>query len=263
MDSVDGAGSAQVVVDPNVLDEKGSTSIDFYRPSPDGKLVAVSLSSGGSESGAVHIFETSTGKEAFEVVPRVNGGTAGGDLAWTADGTGYFYTRYPAPNERPAEDLAFYQQVFFHKLGSPATEDRYELGKNFPKVAEIRIQTHPKKNYVIASLQAGDGGAITQYLRTPDGAWKQLTNAEDMVVKADFGTNDDVYLVSRKEAPRGKILRLRLTAPRLSEAATILPEGEDVIEADFWGVPAVVDTASRIYLTYNVGGTYAKHRNQQ
>src|SRR5262249_35844747 len=90
MDSLDAAASARTIVDPNTLDQKGSTSIDFYRPSPDGKLVAVSLSSGGSESGDVHIFEKSTGKEVYEVVPRVNGGTAGGDLAWTADGSGYF-----------------------------------------------------------------------------------------------------------------------------------------------------------------------------
>src|SRR5512138_3420581 len=34
MESVDAAGNARVVVDPNVLDQKGSTSIDFYRPSP-------------------------------------------------------------------------------------------------------------------------------------------------------------------------------------------------------------------------------------
>jgi len=254
MDSLNAAASARVVVDPNTMDQRGSTSIDFYRPSPDGKLIAVSLSSGGSESGDVHIFDTSTGKEVYEVVPRVNGGTAGGDLAWISDGSGFFYTRYPAPNERPADDLPFYQQVFFHKLGSPAAEDRYELGKDFPKVAEIRIQTHSKKNFVIASLQAGDGGAITQYLRTPDATWHQFTNVDDLVVKADFGSNDDIYLVSGKEAPRGKVLRMRLSAPRLSDAMTILPENQDVVEADFWGVPAVVDTAARIYVAYTVGG---------
>jgi hypothetical protein len=60
---------------------------------------------------------------------------------------GFFYTRYPDAKERPAEDLAFYQQVYFHKLGAAASEDRYELGKDFPKVAEIRLQAHPKKNY--------------------------------------------------------------------------------------------------------------------
>ena len=40
--------SARTVVDPNVLDPSGSTTIDFYEPSLDGKLVAVSLSKGGT-----------------------------------------------------------------------------------------------------------------------------------------------------------------------------------------------------------------------
>src|SRR5262249_23256042 len=120
---------AKTILDPAVLDAKGTTTIDWYIPSPDGSLVAVSISNLGSESGDVHIDEPETGKEVFEVVPRVQNGTAGGDLAWTPDGKGFYYTRYPRGNERPAEDADFYQQVFFHQLGTPTEKDRYELGK--------------------------------------------------------------------------------------------------------------------------------------
>ena len=93
---------ARVLVDPNAIDAKGTTAIDWYVPSPDGKLVAVSLSKGGTETGDVHVYDAATAKEVYEVVPRVNGGTAGGDLAWAADGKGFFYTRYPRGQERPA-----------------------------------------------------------------------------------------------------------------------------------------------------------------
>ena len=72
-----------------------------------------------------------------EAVPRVNYGTAGGSLAWDADGTGFFYTRYPREGERPAADLDFYLQVYHHRIGSPAADDRYEIGKDFPRIAEI------------------------------------------------------------------------------------------------------------------------------
>src|SRR4029077_16257125 len=73
---------ARVLVDPGELDKKGTTAIDWYVPSPDGKLVAVSLSKGGTETGDVHGYDSATAKEMYEVVPRVNGGTAGGSLAW-------------------------------------------------------------------------------------------------------------------------------------------------------------------------------------
>ena len=51
----DSPDDAQVLLDPNALDESGTTAIDWFVPSPDGRLVAVSLSKGGSESGDVHV----------------------------------------------------------------------------------------------------------------------------------------------------------------------------------------------------------------
>ena len=86
--SPDDSGSARAIVDPNMLDPSGSTSIDFYVPSLDGKLVAVSLSKGGSEEGSVSVFEVATGKKLPETIARVNGATAGGSVAWNGDSTG-------------------------------------------------------------------------------------------------------------------------------------------------------------------------------
>ncbi len=55
---------ARVLVDPNEMDKAGTTAIDWYIPSPDGKTVAVSISAGGSESGDIHFFDTATGKKS-------------------------------------------------------------------------------------------------------------------------------------------------------------------------------------------------------
>ena len=69
--SADDVASERVVVDPNQINAKGTTAIDFYVPSLDGRLVAVSLSENGSEDGSVHVFEVATGKPLPDVVPRV------------------------------------------------------------------------------------------------------------------------------------------------------------------------------------------------
>src|SRR5208283_2182503 len=69
----------KTVVDPAQF---GGAAIDFYAPSTDGKLVAVSLSHGGSESGDLHIFDAATAQElAGDMTPGVNKGTAGGSAA--------------------------------------------------------------------------------------------------------------------------------------------------------------------------------------
>jgi prolyl oligopeptidase len=260
MPAPDQPDKARVLVDPNDLDKKGTTAIDWFVPSPDGKLVAVSLSQGGSESGDVHVYDTATAKPVYEVVPHAHGGTAGGDLAWAPDGKGFFYTRYPRGQERPPEDMDFYQQVYYHALGTPTEKDRYELGKDLPRIAEIKLEMHDASGRLLATVQNGDSGQFAHYLRTPDGRWKQFANFPDEIVQAAFGPKDDIYLVSRRGAPRGKILRASVPDPDVSKAAVIVPEGQDTIVTDFYGMSSrqtVLPTASRLYVTFQLGGPSA------
>ena len=131
---------ARVVVDPNVINVKGTTAIDWFVPSPDGRMLAVSMSENGSEDGTLHLFDASSGKEIGAPIPRVQYPTGGGSLAWRADSKGFWYTRYPGA-DRPAEEQHFFQQVYFHLLESDPSKDVYALGKDFPKVAEIKLDT--------------------------------------------------------------------------------------------------------------------------
>ncbi len=137
MQSADEPASEKVILDLNALDTSGGTSMDWYMPSPEGSLVGICLSAGGSESGDVHVYDVETGGALADVIPRVNGGTAGGDMAWSPDGKGFYYTRYPRAGERPAGDMDFYQQVWFHKLGARTEEDTYSLGKDFPRIFSV------------------------------------------------------------------------------------------------------------------------------
>jgi prolyl oligopeptidase len=248
---------ARLLVDPNELDEKGTTAIDWYVPSPDGRLVAVSLSQGGTETGDVHVYDTTTAKELYEVIPRVNGGTAGGDLAWTPDGKGFFYTRYPRGKERPPEDIDFYQQVFFHQLGSPTEQDRYEMGKDLPRIAEIKLETDDATGRLLATVQNGDGGEFAFFLRETDGDWRQFSTFKGKVVQAAFGRHDDLFVVSLQDAPRGKLLRLSVRDLDAAKAPVVVPEGKDTIVVDFPGFSSrqtVLPTANLLYVTYQTGG---------
>ena len=72
----DSAGE-RVVVDPNLLDLAGTTAIDWFQPSRDGRLVAVCMSENGSEDGSLYVFDVATGRRLGDVVPRVQYPTAG------------------------------------------------------------------------------------------------------------------------------------------------------------------------------------------
>ena len=258
--SVDEPDSAKVVLDPNKLDDKGKTAIDFYAPSRDGKYVAVSLSQGGSEEGTVHVYEVATGKPLPDVIPRVAFPTAGGDLVWDEKDAGFYYTRYAAPGERPKEDLQFYQQVYHHKLGDDPSKDTYVIGKDFPRIAENFLDTSADGKYLLVTTQNGDGGDFMHHLRGPDGQWTQLTKFEDQISAPAFGApgDDSLYLLSRKGAPRGKILRVPLDKPDIKSAKVIVPESAAAIDALRIAsnrlVTGFTPTASGIYVVDVIGG---------
>jgi prolyl oligopeptidase len=238
----------RLVVDPNAMDAKGAIAIDFYVPSLDGKLVAVSLSRGGSESGDLHLYEVATGSETGEVIPHANNGTAGGSVAWGPDGRGFWYTRYPRGEERPAEDADFYQQVYYHRIGTPTEQDTYELGKEFPRIAEIALVTRPDGRWLLTEVKNGDGGEVAYYLRPAGkGGWTRISDFKDQVVQAEFGLDDALYLLSRSGAPRGKLLRLPLATPSLVKARVVVPESARAIQ-DF------TPTRSRLYVVELDGG---------
>ncbi|MDY0748877.1 prolyl oligopeptidase family serine peptidase [Paucibacter sp. R3-3] len=221
----------KAVVDPNVLAADGSLAIDFFEPSPDGRRVAVSLSEKGSEDGSVHLFDVASGKETDVVVPRVQYPTGGGSVSWRADGKGFFYTRYPAPGERAEADAHFYQQVYFHALGQPVERDRYVIGHDFPRIAEIALSSS-KAGEQLAEVKNGDGGEASYYLlgKGAGAKWQRVADLKDGVKAALFGDDGFVYLLSRDGAPRGRLLRLPVSRPVLARAQTLLPEGEATLE---------------------------------
>jgi prolyl oligopeptidase len=245
--SPDDVESERVILDPNQIDAKGRTEIDFYLPSLDGRVVAISLSQGGSESGDVHVYEVATGKPLPDVISHVNGGTAGGSLAWNADGSGFYYTRYPHAGERPEPDLDFYQQVYFHKLGTKPEQDTYSLGQDFPRIAEIALQSSEDGKYILARMANGDGGEYAHYLHGPSGEWVQVARLADEVPIAEFGTDGFLYLLSRHNAPKGKIVRVPLSRPELPDARVIVPESKVAITN-------LVLTPSSLYLIDQTGG---------
>jgi prolyl oligopeptidase len=245
--SADDLKSEKIVLDPNALDAKGTTAIDWFAPSRDGKYVAISISQGGSEDGTLHIYETATGKALPDSIAHVQYPTAGGSAAWNADDTGIYYTRFPRTGEKPDADLNFYQQVYFHKLGTADTADTYSIGKEFPRIAEIKLEASRDGKFILATVSNGDGGDFAHYLLGPDGTWKQLTKFEDQIKAARLGRDNSLYLLSRADAPRGKILRMPLDNPELASATTIVPASDAVIQF-------IEPTANALFVADLLGG---------
>ena len=237
----------RVVVDPLRIDPKGKTTIDFFRPSYDGKLVVVSLSENGSEDGTAYVYDVATGKRLPDVVPGVNYPTAGGSFEWAPDSSGFYYTRYPSDGERPAADRHFYQTVWFHALGTPLSSDRYVIGRDFPRIAEIQLSGSRSGQHLLAAVSNGDGGDIAFHVRDRAGQWTQVADFTDGIKHMEFGDDGRLYATSIKDAPLGRVIAIPLADPSLAKAQVVVPEGN-------LGTEEAIPARTRLYVRYRDGG---------
>jgi len=243
--SFNDTNSAQVIFDPGQFDTSGLTTIDFFEPSSDGRLIAMSLSKAGSEDGSLHFLEVGSGKLLPEVIPKVAYPTGGGSVCWNADNTGVYYTRYPHQGERAESDLHFYQQVYYHTLGADVSKDKYETGADFPRIAEVVLSRSFDGTSMLAAVANGDGGEYAHYLRTPSGAWSQITKFDDRVTDVQFGHDQALYLLSIKETPRGSILRMPLSDPELDKTTVAVAQAEFTISSFTPGIGRLFPVATQ------------------
>ena len=226
--SLEKPDAARVVVDPAVVDPSGQTSIDWFTVSLDGKRVAVSLSKNGSEDGSLSVFDAVTGKLVDGPIPRVQYATGGGSAAFSGDGKTIFYSRYPAPGERPAAAAHSYQQLYRHTLGTSLDHDeRVALGE-LPAIAEIKLARPTENGTIVAQVNIGDGGEHIWYVGQASAkgyTWTHFADAADSVADVDT-TRDSLFVLSRKGDARGAVLRVPLRTPRLADGKVIVAPSE-------------------------------------
>ena len=252
-------GNAKVLLDPTVLDPSGHTSIDWYKPSLDGSLIAVGLAVGGSERSALTVFQTSTGKQVGSAFVPMGFPGAERSLAWLPGNKGFLYAGYDPGVAAAAQSTVLEnQKVFEHLLGTSQQEDRVVLEKGLTRLAQIALDSDPTGKWIVASAEDGDGGKYANFVRMLDGSWQQISTYSDEVVAVTPGTpeEDALYLTSLKDAPRGKILKVSAKSPLLSNARVIIPEGTASVEHDDPGGDSdrVVVTSRRLYVTTIDGG---------
>ena len=60
-------------------------------------------------------------------------------------------------------------------LGDPASADTYVLGKEFPKIAEVALETSDDGRHVLCNVSNGDGGEHGFWLAGADGVFREVT----------------------------------------------------------------------------------------
>lgn len=117
----DGQGEdARVLLDPNEWSEDGTVALSGTEPSPDGSLVAYLVADGGSDWRIIRVVDSATGETLDDEIEWVKFS----GLSWAKDGSGFYYSRYPEPEDgEEFTSLNTDQAIYFHEIGTDQSED--------------------------------------------------------------------------------------------------------------------------------------------
>ena len=231
-------GSDKLLVDPEALEKKTGKphAINWYTPSPDGRMLAYGLSQQGSEEAALHLIDTRTGKAMGAPISRANFG----GVDWAADGKTMVFNRLQELRRGMPETQKYqHAQTLSLKPGQPVSMARAVFGDKLKGVdigpVEIPFVsfTHDGRwalGFAINGTQREIGLFMAPQAALVAGkpAWKRILSAADAVTSAAY-FNDTLYLVSHKGAPRSQVLALDLKAPDMGGAKLLIAQSDRVV----------------------------------
>jgi len=220
------AGTDRVLVDPAALSPDATSALDWYYPSPDGRLLAYGVSEGGSEKSTLRVREVETGRDLPDVIPW----TRACSLEWRPDGSGFFYTRYPERGRVPPGEEDYHRRVFEHSLGEDWRRDPLLFGEGRAPEDWTSIHLSPDGRFLAVSVSLG-WTRTDVYLkdRVGGGGFVPVVEGIDSL----FGVtlrNDRLYLHTNHGAPRYRLVAADLKRPGPESWQDVIPEGPDVLE---------------------------------
>ncbi|WP_246543229.1 prolyl oligopeptidase family serine peptidase [Novosphingobium profundi] len=221
-------GAPRLLIDPNTWASDGATALSDWTPSKEGSFLLYSVQDGGSDWRTLRVLDVTSGAVLADEIHWVKFS----GLAWIGE-KGFLYSRYPAPEEGETfQGRNYNQTVFYHKLGTPQSED----------LVVYRTPEHPEYNHSAQVTQDGRWAVITSSIGTDARyevhaidltakTWKPLsvvtgfTDAWELVE----GVGSKLWFVTNKDAPRKRLVQVDLAsgAPKLRE---VVPQGEDILE---------------------------------
>jgi len=239
-------GEDKLLVDPEKVNlapadrGKGKNVITGSGMSNNGAYIAVGIVPGGDElHGELHVIEVATGRGTGDVITQV--GAEAWQPYWMPDDRSFVYGRpQKLPPGAPAAEVRQKFRAYLHVLGTDSEKDQPVFGYGVvPSIAVdpsliASVQMQPDSRYGLGVLNGSTTPNSAYYIAPADSIGKSNTEWRKVADFADGVTNvaahgDDLYLLTYKNAPRYKIIRIDARKPDLASAEIVVPPGEAVV----------------------------------
>ena len=222
----------QMVLDPNGFSADGTVALTGTAVSRDGKYIAYGTSGGGSDWQEWQIRDLKTGKDLADKLKWVKFSGA----TWTADGKGFFYSRYDAPKE--GEKLTgsnVFQKLYYHRLGDDQTKDVLVFENKQQKEWGFGSSVSDDGEHLIIFVWIGSGrknGLL--HLPLPKGAFKGGTPSPvTLTFDSEYAPlgieKGKLYARTDKDAPKGRVISIDLKNPAPQKWATVVPTSKHAL----------------------------------
>ena len=235
--AISAADAGRRLIDPDTVRGDATVALADFEPSPDGRLLAYSLSDAGSDWKSWYVREVDTGADRPDVLRQIKFSK----VSWALDGSGFYYSSYPEGNEQ------LQPIIHFHKLGQPQAEDAriYAFTGNSTSVPDGRVSDDGR--YLVITLDDGTFSNAVNVLALDGSGHIQALFAPGqgmyIYVGSRRGVGTELLFRTTAGAARGAVLAVDLGKPADQRVRVLVPEEADVLDQ-----AALV--GSRLYLTY-------------
>ena len=217
---------SRLILDPNTFSEDGTVALTGISVSKDGRWLAYGVSEGGSDWQTWRIRDLETGEDLPDQIQWVKFSGA----SWRPDNQGFYYSRYPAP-ENPLEAVNTHQKLYYHRLGSPQSEDRLIYERPDQPTWGFSAEVSEDGQYLFISVWQGtENKNLLLYQELGDADAPIQTLVGEWIAQYQILANQgrSCWIQTNHQAPQGKVVRVELGDP--DSWQEVIPESKDTLE---------------------------------
>jgi prolyl oligopeptidase len=225
-----------VLLDPNTLSSDGTVALSILAFAEDGRTMVYGTSGSGSDWQEFRVRDVATKQDRTDHLKWIKFSSA----AWTHDGAGFFYSRYPEPaaGADPLLEVNHNQKVYFHKLGTDQSADRLIYERPDHPDWGFGVEVSADGRYAVYTVWLGTdrrNRIYYQNLGDPkhprlDAPVVRLLDGFDAAYGFVGNTGPVFYFQTDNGAPRGRIIAVDTRHPEPAAWREVVPQAPDVIE---------------------------------
>jgi len=223
-------GDAELLIDPNTWSDDGTVALAGYYPSKDGSHIAYTIQDGGSDWREAKVMNVETGAVLDDHLEwlKFTG------LSWTADGSGFYYSRYPATAaEEKYQSLNKNMKVYLHRIGTSQDEDEvvYERPDNPDWGPRGEVTDDGEHLVITISVGTDDRYSIVhQDLTDPEAELVTIIEGFDYDYSLIGNIGSELYFRTNNGAPKNRLITIDVNQPDPQNWREVIPEAEDVLD---------------------------------